>query len=100
LAPRTFDIGGLPGRLGTLTVARNRKGLRFALAPVLQGVMLAKLAGEDRPSGIAGRVMGTLNGLRISLLRHVGATNFASARRRDAAYLPHTLTLMIVRSLP
>jgi predicted transposase YbfD/YdcC len=48
-----FDLGGLRRRLEALTDSRCPKGLRYALAPLLLLVVLAKLCGEDQPSGIA-----------------------------------------------
>lgn len=48
-----FDVASLLRRLATLTDSRSTKGLRYALAPVLLLIVLAKLSGEDRPSGIA-----------------------------------------------
>ena len=51
--PVVFDVGGLWGRLAALGDRRHRRGRRYALALVLLLVVLAKLSGEDRPSGIA-----------------------------------------------
>lgn len=48
-----FDIGGLLSRLAELTDLRGTRGLRYALAPLLVLIVLAKLSGEDQPSGIA-----------------------------------------------
>ena len=53
LDARLLDLDSLLERLGTLTDARHPKGLRYALAPLLLLMILAKLSGEDRPSGIA-----------------------------------------------
>jgi len=50
---RVFDLGRLLERLGEVPDPRHPKGLRYALAPLLVLVVLAKLAGEDHPSGIA-----------------------------------------------
>lgn len=47
------DMASLMRRLATVTDARCPKGVRYALAPVLLLIILAKLCGEDRPSGIA-----------------------------------------------
>lgn len=52
-APLAIDLGGLWARLAALRDARHARGKRYALAVVLLLVVLAKLAGEDRPSGIA-----------------------------------------------
>ncbi len=48
-----FDLGSLYSRLLTLTDRRHRRGVRYALAVILVAVLLAKLAGEDTPNGIA-----------------------------------------------
>src|SRR5512146_3048263 len=48
-----FDVRGLLSYLETLTDSRCRKGKRYGLAWVLLFIALAKLGGEDRPSGIA-----------------------------------------------
>ena len=52
-AASTLDIGRLRDCLATLTDARQPKGLRYLLTPLLVLIVLAKLSGEDRPSGIA-----------------------------------------------
>ena len=51
--PAPIDLDGLWVRLAALRDARHARGRRYALAVVLLLVVLAKLAGEDRPSGIA-----------------------------------------------
>lgn len=48
-----FEVGRLYERLGTLSDKRQPKGRRYPLAVVLRLLLLAKLAGQDRPSGIA-----------------------------------------------
>ena len=48
-----FDVGSLYQRLWELSDARQRRGRRYALAVILMGVLLAKLAGENKPEGIA-----------------------------------------------
>lgn len=50
---RIFDVGSLGERLASLPDARHRRGVRYPLAVVLVLAILAKLGGEDRPSGIA-----------------------------------------------
>lgn len=52
-AASVFDLSGLLQRLSQLTDARHPKGRRYPLPPLLLLLVLAKLAGEDRPSGIA-----------------------------------------------
>ena len=48
-----FDVRSLWRRLIALSDRRHSRGKRYALALVLLLVVLAKLSGEDRPSGIA-----------------------------------------------
>lgn len=53
LGVAVFDLKGLWERLGQLTDRRGERGRRYALAPLLLLVVLAKLAGQDTPVGIA-----------------------------------------------
>lgn len=48
-----IDVSSLYARFGTLRDDRRRAGRRYELALVLIAIVLAKLAGEDKPSGIA-----------------------------------------------
>lgn len=48
-----FDFGSLYAEFEKLTDKRDARGLRYSLATVLTLIVLAKLAGEDRPCGIA-----------------------------------------------
>jgi predicted transposase YbfD/YdcC len=48
-----FDLGSLYQRLCGLNDSRKRRGRRYELALILMGVLLAKLAGENKPEGIA-----------------------------------------------
>jgi predicted transposase YbfD/YdcC len=48
-----FEVGRLYEKLGALSDKRQPKGKRYPLAVVLLLLLLAKLAGQDRPSGIA-----------------------------------------------
>ena len=52
-APVVFDVRSLWRRLAALPDRRQRRGKRYALPVVLLLIVLAKLSGEDRPSGIA-----------------------------------------------
>jgi predicted transposase YbfD/YdcC len=47
-----FDFGSLYERLSGLGDSRQRRGRRYELAVILIGLLLAKLAGEDKPEGI------------------------------------------------
>ena len=51
--PVVFDVRTLWRRLAALGDRRQPRGKRYGLALVLLLVVLAKLSGEDRPSGIA-----------------------------------------------
>jgi len=48
-----FDIGSLYAHFQTFSDNRKPKGLRYQLATILVVLVMAKLCGEDRPSGIA-----------------------------------------------
>lgn len=50
---QVINLGGLYQRFETLTDRRQAKGKRYALATIVVGMFLAKLCGEDKPSGIA-----------------------------------------------
>jgi predicted transposase YbfD/YdcC len=52
-APVVFALGDLWRRLAALPDRRGRRGRRYALPVLLLLIVLAKLSGEDRPSGIA-----------------------------------------------
>jgi predicted transposase YbfD/YdcC len=48
-----FNIADLETRLNQLTDTRNKRGKIYPLGMVLSTVILAKLSGQDKPSGIA-----------------------------------------------
>ena len=48
-----FDVGSLYERFEKLSDSRNRQGLRYSLAVILVLIVMAKMSGEDQPSGIA-----------------------------------------------
>ena len=48
-----FDVGSLYERFEKLSDSRSRKGLRYPLAMILVLIVMAKMSGEDQPSGIA-----------------------------------------------
>lgn len=52
-APVVFDLGALWRHLAALSDRRHSRGRRYALPLLLLLIVLAKLSGEDRPSGIA-----------------------------------------------
>ena len=65
--PALFDLGSLADRLRTLTDSRHRRGIRYPLVTLLLLIVLAKLGGEDRPSGMADWVKGRLEVLHAAL---------------------------------
>ena len=71
LGARVFGVGELRERLEGLHDLRQRKGRRYDLATVLVLIVLAKLSGEDQPSGIASWIA-----LRQSQLSQVLALNW------------------------
>lgn len=50
---RVINLGSLYQRFQGLTDKRKAKGKRYRLEMILLGMFLAKLCGEDKPSGIA-----------------------------------------------
>lgn len=74
--PVLFDVRGLWRHLSALTDRRKRRGKRYSLPLVLLLVVLAKLSGEDRPSGIADWVkhrreqMAKVLGIRLARAPH------------------------------
>jgi predicted transposase YbfD/YdcC len=66
-AARVFDLRPLVAQLEQVRDRRHRKGLRYELAPLLVLIVLAKLAGEDRPSGIADWLKARGEELRVVL---------------------------------
>jgi predicted transposase YbfD/YdcC len=48
-----FDLGSVYERLSALVDPRHRRGIRYELAVILVAALIAKLAGEDTPEGIA-----------------------------------------------
>lgn len=48
-----IEVASLYARLETLTDTRRCRGLRYPLALILVALVLGKLAGEDKPEGIA-----------------------------------------------
>jgi predicted transposase YbfD/YdcC len=77
--PFFFDVGSLYEHLDNLTDQRDPHGVRYPLALALVFVILAKLAGENEPRGIAQWIA-----LRKELLRE--------ALRFDRDTVPHPLT--------
>lgn len=62
-----FDLDSLGRRLVSLTDTRCSKGLRYPLPPLLLLIVLAKLSGEDTPSGMASWIKSRSRQLRCAL---------------------------------
>src|SRR5688572_23405153 len=52
-AERVFDVGSLYAKFCQLSDKRKPKGLRYRLEVILVVMVLAKICGEDNPSGMA-----------------------------------------------
>src|SRR5512141_3136785 len=50
---QVFDVGSLYGKFRELKDKRNPKGLRYELGTLVLLMTLAKICGEDNPSGMA-----------------------------------------------
>jgi len=50
---QVFNLVSLYDRFQGVHDSRKKRGKRYALATILMGIFLAKLCGEDKPSGIA-----------------------------------------------
>src|SRR5512135_495844 len=50
---KVINLSSLYAQFQGLTDKRKAKGKRYALAMIMLGLFLAKLCGEDKPSGIA-----------------------------------------------
>ena len=51
--PEVFDLGSLYAHFCKMSDTRKRRGVRYRLETILTLMVLAKLCGEDNPSGIA-----------------------------------------------
>jgi predicted transposase YbfD/YdcC len=73
---QVINLSSLYHRLEGLKDKRKPKGKRYALATILVGIFLAKLCGEDKPSGIAEWV--ALRGLWIAQVLGLKRKNMPS----------------------
>jgi len=62
-----FDLGSLYAEMSQLTDSRDARGIRYQLVDILAFMVIAKLCGEDRPSGIADWVMHRIDLLTTAL---------------------------------
>lgn len=73
---QVINLSSLYASFQTLQDKRKPKGKRYALATVLMGIFLAKLCGEDKPSGIAewvklrGKWIAAMLGLKRESMPH------------------------------
>jgi predicted transposase YbfD/YdcC len=74
-----FDLGSIYDRLSALPDPRHRRGVRYELAVILIAALVAKLAGQDTPDGIAEWVK-----LRQAF--------FVESFRGKAETMPHAMT--------
>ncbi|NPV07928.1 MAG: ISAs1 family transposase [Anaerolineae bacterium] len=76
VGPVVFEVRSLWRRLEALSDRRHRQGKRYPLPLILLFVVLAKLCGEDRPSGIAEWVrhrreqLGRALGMKLARVPH------------------------------
>ncbi len=104
-APPSVDPASLFALLAQLPDPRKRRGRRFALAVVLTLMILAKLAGETTPSGIAQwarlRTAWLCDVLHLRRRRLPCANTYtAIAAKVDIADLNHRLAQFFVPPLP
>ena len=52
-AGKIYDVGSLYAHFQSLSDTRKRRGVRYSLALILLLILMAKLCGENHPSGIA-----------------------------------------------
>ncbi len=77
-----FDLGSLYAEMSQLTDRRNARGIRYQLGNVLAFMLIAKLCGEDRPSGIAEWVLHRIDLLTTALqIERQSAPHHSTYRR-------------------
>ena len=77
-----FDMGSLYAEMNKLTDNRDVRGIRYQLVDLLTYMVMAKLCGEDRPSGIAEWVMHRIDLLTTALqIKRKSAPHHSTYRR-------------------
>jgi predicted transposase YbfD/YdcC len=77
-----FDLGSLYAELGQLTDNRDGRGIRYQLVNLLAFMVIAKLCGEDQPSGIAEWVLHRIDLLTKALqIERKSAPHHSTYRR-------------------
>jgi hypothetical protein len=100
-AANVLDLSGLWRHLGQLPDRRHRKGRRYELGAVLILIVLAKLCGQDHPSGIADWIGRRSQPLRAALhLRWARMPHHNTYRRiLEQVVSPETLDEVVSRYL-
>ena len=62
-----FDLGSLYGEMSKLSDSRDARGIRYQMVDILTYMLIAKLCGEDRPSGMAEWVLHRIDLLTAAL---------------------------------
>ena len=62
-----IDLGSLYTELSKLSDCRDARGVRYELVNILTFMLMAKLCGEDRPSGMAEWIMHRIDLLTTAL---------------------------------
>jgi predicted transposase YbfD/YdcC len=77
-----FDLGSLYAAMSQLADHRDARGIRYQLVDILAFMVIAKLCGEDRPSGIAEWVMHRIELLTAALqIERKSAPHHSTYRR-------------------
>ncbi len=77
-----FDLGSLYAEMSKLTERRDARGIRYQLVDVLAFMVIAKLCGEDLPSGMAEWVLHRIDLLTTALqIEHMSAPHHSTYRR-------------------
>jgi predicted transposase YbfD/YdcC len=81
-AGQVIDVGSLYTELSKLTDHRDARGIRYQLVDIIAFMLIAKLSGEDRPSGIAEWVMHRIDLLTTALqIERKSAPHHSTYRR-------------------
>ena len=77
-----IDLGSLYAEMGRLTDSRDARGIRYQLVDILAFMVIAKLCGEDQPSGIADWVMHRIDLLTTAMqIKRKSAPHHSTYRR-------------------
>ena len=77
-----FDMGSLYAEMSKLSDSRDARGIRYRLVDILTYMLMAKLCGEDRPSGMAEWVMHRIDRLTTALqIERKSAPHHSTYRR-------------------